>query len=77
MRDTKAFSSAMALGSFKYVLLGLSAAGGAYRKSVASYSDFRLYVTALSVDDVLELYHTPITLSNNGTLLTQGEYSEV
>ena len=40
-------------------------------------SDFRIYKTALSADDILELYHTPITLSNNGTLMTQGEYMEV
>lgn len=39
-------------------------------------SDFRIYATALSAEDVLELYHTPITLSSNGTLLTQGEYVE-
>ena len=39
-------------------------------------SDFRIYSTALSADDILELYHTPISLSNNGTLLTQGEYVE-
>ena len=77
LQDINNFSSATALGSFQYVFLGLSGAGGAYRKSVASYSDFRLYVTALSVEDILKLYNTPITLSNNGTLLTQGEYSEV
>ena len=40
-------------------------------------SDFRIYATALSVDDIIELYHTPVTLSNNGTLMTQGEYVEV
>ena len=39
-------------------------------------SDFRVYTTALSADDILELYHTPISLSNNGALLTQGEYVE-
>ena len=39
-------------------------------------SDVRAYATALSADDVLELYHTPISLSNNGTLLTQGELVE-
>jgi len=39
-------------------------------------SDFRVYSTALSADDILELYHTPISLSNNGTILTQGEYVE-
>lgn len=77
LQDINNFSSATALGSFQYVFLGLSGAGGAYRKSVASYSDLRLYVTALSVEDILELYNTPITLSSNGTLLTQGEYVEV
>ena len=40
-------------------------------------SDFRIYATALSADDVLELYHTPMSLANNGALLTQGELQEV
>ena len=40
-------------------------------------SDFRLYATALSADDILALYHTPTSIANNGTLLTQGEISEV
>lgn len=39
-------------------------------------SDFRIYSTALSADDILELYHTPETLSHNGTLLAQGEFVE-
>ena len=39
-------------------------------------SDVRIYATALSADDVMALYHTPIFLSNNGTLLTQGEFVE-
>lgn len=42
-----------------------------------SLSDLRIYVTPLSEDDVLELYHAPISLANNGTLMTQGEYVEV
>lgn len=40
-------------------------------------SDVRIYATTLSAEDIQELYHTPITLSSNGTLLTQGEYVEV
>lgn len=43
---------------------------------VGKLSDFRVYATALSADDVMALYHTPISLANNGTLLTQGEYVE-
>ena len=39
-------------------------------------SDFRIYNIALSADDILELYHTPETLSHNGTLFTQGEFVE-
>ena len=42
-----------------------------------NFSDFRIYTTALSASDILALYNTPISLSNNGTLLTQGEYVEV
>ena len=33
-------------------------------------SDFRLYYTALSADDILDLYNTPTSLASNGTLLT-------
>ena len=40
-------------------------------------SDVRVYTTALSADDILALYHTPTSIANNGTLLTQGEISEV
>lgn len=33
-----------------------------------SLSDFRIYATALSDDDILALYNSPISLANNGTL---------
>ena len=39
-------------------------------------SDLRAYTTLLSEEDILELYHTPISLTSDGTLLTQGEYVE-
>ena len=32
-------------------------------------SDFRLYATCLSADQVKRLYNTPVSLSNNGTLM--------
>lgn len=39
-------------------------------------SDYRLYATILSDDDILELYNTPISITNNGALVTQGEFIE-
>ncbi len=38
-------------------------------------SDYREYATALSADDILELYQIPISLSSDGTLFA-GEYVE-
>ena len=32
-------------------------------------SDLRIYATALSPDDILELYHTSASLADNGTLM--------
>ena len=33
-------------------------------------SDFRIYKTALSADEIADLYHTSASLTSNGTLLT-------
>lgn len=41
-----------------------------------SISDFRLYGRMLSDADVMKLYNTPVSLSNTGVLLTQGEFIE-
>nr|DAR44050.1 MAG TPA: Concanavalin A-like lectin/glucanase superfamily protein [Caudoviricetes sp.] len=42
-----------------------------------SISDFRMYATALSDQDIKELYNTPVSLTNTGTLMTQGEFKEM
>lgn len=42
-----------------------------------SLSDFRLYATSLSAEDIQELYNTPVSVANTGAMLTQGEFVEV
>ncbi len=39
-------------------------------------SDFRIYTTVLSADDILALYNAPVSIANNGTMFTQGEFVE-
>ena len=39
-------------------------------------SDFRIYATALSDEDVKNLYDTPVSLTNTEILMTQGEFIE-
>ena len=38
-------------------------------------SDFRIYATALTADQVKQLYEVPISLANNGTLFAN-EFNE-
>ena len=40
-----------------------------YCQSDLNVSDFRIYATALSADDIIELYHTSASLADNGTLM--------
>ena len=61
--------SNLSLASFKAIVIGYSHAGGVYRKVQAYYSDFRLYATALSDEQVAELYNTAVSVANNGTLM--------
>ena len=39
-------------------------------------SDFRIYTTVLSAEDIQQLYNAPISISNNGAMFTQGEFIE-
>lgn len=61
------------------IFIGCEAAGSSpsspYFKG--KISDVRIYATALSADDVKELYNTPFTVTNNGKLFVQGEVIEV
>lgn len=44
--------------------------GTSYSNSDASLSDFRMYCTALSAEDILELYHTSAKIDNLGGIHT-------
>ena len=45
------------LASFSQLYIGFSKAGGVWRKTLGSYSDFRVYVTQLLDTDIKQLYN--------------------
>lgn len=62
----KQLSVPTSLVSFNYVYLGYSKAGGAIRQCKGNWSDFRIYATALSEEDIKELYNTSAIVDNLG-----------
>lgn len=52
--------------------------GGRYGSGngIAYFSDLRIYNKALSANEVLALYNTPIAIASNGYLYTNGEFIE-
>ena len=73
---TADMGSTMALGNMKGAVIGFSKAGGVWRSNKSYYSDFRIYVTALSEKAIQELYQIGASVTKNGNLLTY-EFKEV
>lgn len=54
------------LPAFNGIKIGLGKAGGVYRQINKNTSDFRIYATALSAEDIAELYHSAVIVDNTG-----------
>ena len=63
--STAQFSAAKTLDSCKALIIGFSKAGGIWRSNKSYFSDFRVYVTALSADDVKSLYQVTASADKN------------
>lgn len=64
LKQTSALTGTLpAITGFK---MGLGKAGGVYRQIKQKLNDLRIYVTALSADDIATLYHTPAQIDNLG-----------
>lgn len=55
---------------FKSLFLGYSNAGSASRQCKGKWSDFRMYATALSAENIADLYHTSAAVDNLGSFHT-------
>ena len=66
LQNTASFSEATVLSSCKKLILGFSKAGGVWRSNQSYFSDVRIYGTALSADDIKELYQTSASIDRDG-----------
>ena len=74
--STAQFSENKILGSCKGLVIGFSRAGGVWRSNKSYFSDFRVYTTALSADDIKSLYQTTISVDKNNNFYSYS-YNEL
>ena len=72
--DHSATKPTMTVNSINWHLAGYTAS---LEKFIGYLSDFRIYATALTAEDVQILYNAPVSVANNGAMITQGEFVEV
>lgn len=68
LKTTKSYSGTKTLQNIIDITLGANSAGGVYRSAKGYYSDFRIYATALSADDVKSLYNNSAYIDNQGNI---------
>ena len=68
LKNTVSYSATKMLKNITNITLGANKAGGVYRTAKGSYSDFRIYATALSASDVKSLYQNCATIDADGTI---------
>lgn len=68
LKETKSFSSAKTI-DISHLTIGASNAGGVSRCYKGYVSDYRIYATALSADDIKSLYQNEAAFDDQGNLL--------
>ena len=66
--QTLDMGSVLPLKDMKGVVIGFSKAGGVWRSNKSYFSDFRIYATALSADDVKSLYQNSAYIDSSGNV---------